>query len=137
MMRANAIAAAIALATLGLSQPAMAGPTDPLPGFDLGQAIACLAYRVADVELNGPGPDPAALATELVFFSRLIAIKSGSDDHAAFDAKFAEELAFYRNPSFEEGQVATPDEVDEILTGTGKMCWFEALAAEGGPFYEE
>ena len=137
MTRLNAIAAALALATFGLSQPAVAEPTDPLPGFDLGQAITCLAYRVADVELNGPGPNPATLATELVFLSRLIAIKSGPEDHAAFDARFAEEVAFYRSPSFEEGQVATPDEVDEILTGTGKMCWFEALAAEGGPFYEE
>lgn len=114
--------------------PLQAEAIDPLPGFDLGQAITCLAYTVANAEQNGPGPDPAALAQEMVFFSRLIAAKSSPEDHAAFDARFAEELAFYRNPSFEEGQPATPEEVDEILTGTGKMCWYEALAAEGGPF---
>ena len=26
---------------------------------------------------------------------------------------------------------------DDILTGTGKMCWYQALAAEGGPFAED
>lgn len=124
-----------ALALLILAAlPLEAKTADPLPDFDLDSAITCLAYSAVDIEQN---PDAAADRAEwMVFFARLIAVKSTEADAAAFDARFAGELAFYRAPSFEEGVPATPEEVDEILTGTGKMCWFDALAAEGGPFHE-
>ncbi|MFM7336033.1 MAG: hypothetical protein ACKO1H_16785 [Tabrizicola sp.] len=112
--------------------PLRAQTADPLPDFDLDSAITCLAYSAVDIEQN---PDAAVDRAEwMVFFSRLIAVKS--TDAAAFEGRFAKEVAFYRAPSFEEGVPATPEEADEILTGTGKMCWFEALAAEGGPFSE-
>lgn len=114
--------------------PLQAQTADPLPGFDLDQAITCLAYSTVDVEQN-----PAAAAERaqwMVFFARLIAAKSTEADAAAFPGILARELDFYRAPSYEEGVPATPEEVDEILTGTGKMCWYDALAAEGGPFYE-
>jgi hypothetical protein len=125
-------AAALLLLT---ALPLQAQTHDPVPGFDLDSAIACLAYSVVDIEQN---PDAAAdRARWMVFFSRLIAAKSTEADAAVFDAQFAEKLAALRDPSFEEGVPATPEEVDEILTGTGKMCWYQALAAEGGPFYEE
>lgn len=114
--------------------PLQAQTTDPLPGFELDSAITCLAYTAVDIEQN-----PAAAADRaawLVFFSRLIAVKSTDADAAAFDDRYAKDLAFYRAPYVEEGVPATPEEVDEILTGTGKMCWYDALAAEGGPFFE-
>lgn len=112
--------------------PLQAQTVDPVPRFDLQSSITCLAYAVNEIERN---PDVAASRAEwMVFFARLIAAKSSPEDHAAFEARFAEELAYLRNPYFEEGVAATPDEQDEILTGTGKMCWFQALAAEGGPY---
>jgi hypothetical protein len=124
---------ALALVILA-AVPLQAQTSDPLPGFDLDSAITCLAYSAVDIEQN---PDAAADRAEwMVFFARLIAVKSTGADAATFADRFAKELAFYRNPSFEEGVPATPEEVDEILTGTGKMCWFDALAAKGGPFFE-
>jgi hypothetical protein len=124
-MRAAALVLVFAL-------PLQADTVDPVPTFDLQSAITCLAYAVNEIERY---PDTAASRAEwMVFFSRLIAAKSGPKDHADFEARFAEQLDFLRNPYFEEGVAATPDEVDEILTGTGKMCWFRALAAEGGPY---
>ncbi len=115
--------------------PVQAQTADPLPGFDLRSAITCLAYTANEIERY---PDYAANRVEwMVFFSRLIAVKSTEADLARFNSLFAQELAFMRNPIIDDGVPATPEEVDEILTGTGKMCWFQALAAEGGPFYEE
>lgn len=114
--------------------PVQAQTADPLPDFGLDRAITCLAYSTVDVEQN-----PASAADRaqwMVFFARLVAAKSTEADVTAFPALFARELDFYRAPSYEEGTPATPAEVDEILTGTAKMCWYEALAAEGGPFYE-
>jgi hypothetical protein len=124
------------LAILLLSTlPLQAQGVDPVPTFDLDASITCLAFAVNEIERY---PEKAASRAEwMVFFSRLIAAKSGPEDYAAFQARFDEELAYLRNPYFEEGVVATPDEVDEILTGTGKMCWFQALAAEGGPYEEQ
>lgn len=114
--------------------PLQAQTADPLPDFDLDQAITCLAYSTVDVEQN---PASAAERAQwMVFFARLIAAKSTEADAPAFPALFARELDFYRAPSYEEGAPATPEDVDEILTGTAKMCWYDALAAEGGPFYE-
>jgi hypothetical protein len=114
--------------------PLQAETVDPVPSFDLQSSITCLAYAVNEIERY---PETAASRAEwMVFFSRLIAAKSGPEDHAAFEARFAEHLAYLRDPYFEEGVTATSDEVDEILTGTGKMCWFQALAAEGGPYDE-
>jgi hypothetical protein len=124
-MRASVLVLASAL-------PLHAQAVDPLPNFDLDASITCLAYAVNEIERT---PDTAASRAEwMVFFSRLIAAKSGPQDHAAFEARFAEELEALRNPMFDVNQPATPDEADEILTGTGKMCWFQALAAEGGPY---
>jgi hypothetical protein len=112
--------------------PVQAQTFDPVPGFDLESSITCMAYAVADIEQT---PAYAESRAEwLVFFARLIAAKSTEADHAAFAARFSEALEFMRNPYFEKGVPATPEEVEEILTGTGKMCWFQALAAEGGPY---
>ena len=128
---------AVMFAALGLAFPAFpafAEARDPLPKLDLESAITCLAFSVHEIESR---PEYAASRAEwMVFFSRLIAAKSTEADMAAFEARFARELAFLRNPSIDEGVPATPEEADELLTGTGKMCWFHALAAEGGPYYE-
>lgn len=125
-----------ALALVLLSAiPLQAQTVDPVPTFDLGSSITCLAFTVHEIEQN---PDYAAGRAEwLVFFARLIAAKSGPEDHAAFEARFAEELEALRNPMIDLNEPATPEEADEILTGTGKMCWFQALAAEGGPYAED
>ncbi|NJM82700.1 MAG: hypothetical protein HC844_09505 [Tabrizicola sp.] len=115
--------------------PLRAETVDPVPTFDLGSSITCLAYTLHSIERN---PDNASSRAEwLVFFSRLIAVKSGPEDHAAFEARFAEALDSLRNPMIDEGIAATPEEGDEILTGTAKMCWFQALAAEGGPYADQ
>jgi hypothetical protein len=112
--------------------PLQAQTVDPLPNFSLDSAITCLAYTANEIERY---PDYAANRVEwMVFFSRLIAVKSTEADLAEFNALFAQELAALRNPMIDEGVPATPEEADEILTGTGKMCWFQALAAEGGPY---
>ena len=115
--------------------PLQAQAIDPVPGFDLDSAITCLAYTAYEIERY---PDYAeSRVMWMVFFSRLIAVKSGPEDHAAFDARFAEALDALRNPMFDVNEPATPEEADEILTGTGKMCWFQALAAEGGPYQDQ
>lgn len=116
--------------------PLQAQSADPLPDFTLDQAITCLAYTVSEIESDPKGDIAASRADWLVFFSGLIAAKSTSSDAKTLGDRFAKELLFYRAPSYEDGVPATREEVDEILTGTGKMCWYEALAAEGGPFYE-
>ncbi|MBN8631863.1 MAG: hypothetical protein J0L76_13525 [Rhodobacterales bacterium] len=123
------LAAALVLAT---ALPLQAETVDPVPTFDLDSSITCLAYTLYEIERN---PDYAASRAEwLVFFSRLIEAKSGPEDRAAFKARFDEALESLRNPMFDVNEPATPEEADEILTGTGKMCWFQALAAEGGPY---
>ena len=112
--------------------PLHAQTADPLPGFALDSAIVCLAFSVIEVEQN---PTYAATRAEwMVFFSRLIAAKSSPQDHIAFEARFAEALDALRHPMFDVNEPATAEQADEILTGTGKMCWFQALAAEGGPY---
>jgi hypothetical protein len=120
---------------LATTLPLHAQIADPLPEFDLHSAISCLAFTVVEIEQDGRVA--ASRAEWLVFFSRLIAAKSTEADSAVFDDRFSKELAFFRDPSFEDGEPVTPDEVDEILTGTGKMCWFNAIAAEAGPAFEE
>ncbi|TAG11865.1 MAG: hypothetical protein EAZ40_16610 [Rhodobacterales bacterium] len=122
-----------ALALLLLSAlPLHAQAVDPVPTFDLQSSITCLAFAVHEIETN---PSSAASRAEwLVFFSRLIAAKSTPEDYANFERDYAEALESLRNPMIDEGVPATPEEADEILTGTGKMCWFQALAAEGGPY---
>lgn len=110
---------------------------DPVPDFPLDSSIACLAYLVADAERNGPVTDPTMLARDMVFFARLIAAKSSPEDAADFDARYAEALTTMRALHDEMDQPAPRDQADEILTGTGKMCWFNALAAKGGPAYKE
>ncbi len=112
--------------------PLQAHTADPVPSFDLDSSITCLAFTVHEIEGN---PDYAkGRADWLLFFSRLIDAKSSEADHAAFPARFAEELEALRHPMIDVNEPATPEEADEILTGTGKMCWFNALAAEGGPY---
>lgn len=128
MLRATALLLATAL-------PLQAQAVDPLPDFSLDASITCLAFAVIEVETY-PG-HAASRAEWMVFFSRLIAVKSTEADHAAFAAIFAEALESLRNPMIDVNLPATPEEADEILTGTGKMCWFQALAAEGGPYFEE
>lgn len=125
--------AALVLAT---ALPVQAQTVDPLPGFTLDAAISCLAYTVSEIESDREGKIAASRADWLVFFSTLIAAKSLPEETKTIGDRFAEELLFFRAPSYEEGVLATPEEVDEILTGTGKMCWYEALAAEGGPYFE-
>lgn len=112
--------------------PLQAEAVDPVPTFDLQSSILCLAFAVHEIESN-PGYAESR-AEWLVFFSRLIAAKSGPEDHAAFESSYAQALDSLRNPMFDVDEPATPEQADEILTGTGKMCWFQALAAEGGPY---
>jgi hypothetical protein len=125
--------AALVLAT---ALPLQAQTVDPLPDFSLDAAISCLAFTISEIESDPEGKTAASRAEVVVFFSTLIAAKSTPADAKTLGDQFAEELRFFRAPSYEEGAPATPEEADEILTGTGKMCWFNALAAEGGPFAE-
>lgn len=112
--------------------PLQAQTTDPLPSFDLQSSITCLAFTLHEIEGN---PDYAkGRADWLLFFARLIDAKSSESDRAAFPTRFAQELEALRHPMIDANEPASPAEVDEILTGTGKMCWFNALAAEGGPY---
>ena len=113
-----------------------AAQTDPLPNFPLDMAITCLAYTVSAIEADPKGEIAAVRADWLVFFSGLVAAKSSPEEAKTLGDRFAKDLLFYRAPSYEEGIPATPEEVDEILTGTAKMCWYDALAAEGGPYFE-
>jgi hypothetical protein len=108
--------------------------SDLLPGFTHDQAMSCLALWVTNLESEGAGLDPASFAQEMVFFSRLIAQKATPEEAASFDTRFAEEVGFYRTRRADLGNPALRDEADMELTGTGKMCWFQALAAEGGPY---
>jgi hypothetical protein len=127
-----------ALALLILTAlPLQAQTADPMPDFDLDSAITCLAYTVSEIESDPKGDIAVHRADWLVFFSGLIAAKSTPADAKTIGDRFAKELLFFRAPSYEEGVPATREEVDEILTGTGKMCWYQALAAEGGPSFEE
>jgi hypothetical protein len=131
MMETPMRAAALFLLT---TLPLQAQTADQLPNFPLDSAITCLAYTVSAIEADPKGEIAANRADWLVFFSGLVAAKSTPEEAKSIGDRFAEELLFYRAPSYEEGTTATPEEVDEILTGTAKMCWFDALAAEGGPY---
>jgi hypothetical protein len=127
---------ALALAALGLAVPALAEPQDPLPNFDLDSAITCLAYTVSSIEQDKSGDIVASRAEWLVFFSRLIAVKSTYADTARFHTHYNDDLDYYRSLQAALDDPARRDEADMDLTGTGKMCWFQALAAEGG-LYDE
>ena len=105
-----------------------------LPGFSHDQAMSCLALWVTRLESEGPGLDPATVAQEMVFFARLVAQKSTPDEAATFDSRFAEMVAQFRAWQAALKDPATREEADMDLTETGKMCWFQALAAEGGPY---
>lgn len=107
-----------------------------LPLFPHDDAVTCLAYTVAGFEHSGPDADPAKTAAEMVFFARLIAMKATAEDEAGFDARFAADLAHYRALQEALDDPARRDEADMDLTGTGKFCWFQALAADGG-LYEQ
>jgi hypothetical protein len=107
---------------------------DLLPPFSHDQALTCLALWVVNLETDGAGLDPAGFAQEMVFFSRLITAKATPEEAVSFDARFAEELTVIRSLRAALDNPATREEADMDLTGTGKMCWFQALAAEGGPY---
>lgn len=107
---------------------------DLLPAASHDLALTCLALWVVNLESEGAGPDPAAFAQQMVFFSRLIAQKATPDQAAGFDSRFAEELDHYRSLQAALDNPATRDEADMDLTGTGKMCWFSALMDRGGPY---
>ena len=109
---------------------------DLLPLFPHDDAVTCMAYTVAAFEHSGPDADAAKTAAELVFFARLIAMKATPTDEAGFEAGYADKLAHYRSLEKALDDPARRDEADMDLTGTGKMCWFQALAAEGG-LYEQ
>ncbi len=97
-------------------------------------ALTCLALWVSDLENNGATSHPADKAKEMVFFSRLIAQKATADEATNFDTLFAEKLNFYRATQAAMDNPATRDEADMELTGSGKMCWFQVLVADGGPY---
>ena len=101
---------------------------DLLPAVSHDLALTCLALWVTNLESDGAGINPAAFAQEMVFFSRLIAQKATPDEAASFDTRFAAQLDFYRTLRAALNNPATRDEADMDLTGTGKMCWFQALA---------
>jgi hypothetical protein len=127
------LTAALVLAS---ALPGQAQTVDPMPDFSLDAAISCLAYTVSAIERDPDGQIAAYRADWLVFFSGLIAAKTSPEELKSVGDQFAKELMFLRTPMIDEGIPATPEEADEILTGTGKMCWYQALAAEGGPYYE-
>lgn len=107
---------------------------DLLPPVSHDLALTCLALWVTTLETEGMGLDPAGFAQEMVFFSRIIAQKATPEETASFDTRFAEQVDFYRTRQAELENPATREEADMDLTGTGKMCWFHALLAEGGPY---
>lgn len=131
-MRLTALIPLLFLATPLVAQT-VAEP-DPLPAASHDLAMTCLALWVTNLESEGAGLDPAGFAQEMVFFSRIIAQKATPEEAASFDSRFAAMVDFYRTQQAALGNPATRDEADMELTGTGKMCWFQALAAEGGPY---
>lgn len=132
-MRPPLLAPLILCATPVVAQTE-AGPLSPVSH---GMAMTCLALWVSDLEANGAGIDPAAKAKEMVFFSRLIAQTATPGEAARFDSLFDEEVAYFRGLQAALDNPDTRDEADMDLTGTGKMCWFQALAAEGGPYEDQ
>ena len=112
---------------------------DLLPTFSYDDALSCLAYQVVDLEHQAPA-DPAKTATEMVFWSRLLAAKGSPQAAAAFDAQFADALDSARSVylRLSSSDPTTSDHADYDLTMMGKFCWYQALAVEGaGPFAEE
>ena len=107
---------------------------DLMPQVSHDLALTCLAYWVSDLEANGPGVNMEGTAKEIVFFSRLIAQKATANEAATFDTRFAEQLDFYRTTQAAMDNPETREEADMELTGSGKMCWFEILQGEGGPY---
>lgn len=108
--------------------------TDLMPSVSHDLALTCLALWVSDLEDDGAASSPADKAKEMVFFSRLIAQKATAEEAADFDTLFAEKLNFYRATQAAMDNPATREEADMELTGSGKMCWFQVLVAEGGPY---
>ncbi len=93
MRRPASLAALLVAAVTGHAHPALAEPEDPLPDFGLDSAIACLANTMVEVERTGVDGDPAGIAEEMGFLSRLIVVKSTPEDHAAYYARLTEALA--------------------------------------------
>ena len=108
--------------------------TDLLTGVSHDLALTCLALWVSDLEDEGAGSNTADKAKEIVYFSRLIAQKATAAEAANFDTLFAEKLDFYRATQAAMDNPATREEADMEVTGSGKMCWFQVLVAEGGPY---
>ncbi len=108
--------------------------TELMPRVSHELALRCLALWVSDLEANGPGVNIEGTAKEMVFFSRLVAQKATAAEAATFDTLFATELDFYRKTQAASDNPATREEADMELTGSGKMCWFQVLQEEGGPY---
>jgi hypothetical protein len=130
-MRLTALVPLLALATPLLAQTEAETELMPRVSHDL--ALTCLALWVSDVEASSD-TNIADKAKEIVFFSRLIAQKATADEAANFDTLFAEKLDFYRGTQAALDNPATREEADMELTGSGKMCWFQILQDEGGPY---
>lgn len=131
-MRLTALIPLLFLATPLVAQTE--AEVDVLPAVSHDLAMTCLALWVTNLETEGAGPNPADFAKEMVFFSRIIAHRATPEEAASFDSRFAEEVAYYRTLQAALDNPASRDEADMDLTGTAKMCWFQALAAEGGPY---
>jgi hypothetical protein len=131
-MRLTALFPLLLCATPLVAQTA--DDTDLLTGVSHDLALTCLALWVSDLEDEGAGSNTADKAKEIVYFSRLIAQKATAEEAANFDTLFAEKLDFYRATQAAMDNPATREEADMELTGSGKMCWFQVLVAEGGPY---
>jgi hypothetical protein len=131
-MRQTALVLLFALATPLAAQTEAESDLMPTVSHDL--ALTCLALWVSDLEADGAGTTLADKASEIVFFSRLIAQKATAEEAANFDTLFADKLDFYRRTQAAMNTPATREEADMELTGSGKMCWFQILQEEGGPY---
>jgi hypothetical protein len=131
-MRLTALVLLLALATPLAAQAE--AESDPMPTVSHDLALTCLALWVSDLETDVAGTNLADKASEIVFFSRLIAQKATAEEVANFDTLFAEKLDFYRTTQAALNIPATREEADLELTGSGKMCWFQILQNEGGPY---
>lgn len=125
------------IAALILSGPLAAQTVQDLPFFTHEDAITCLAYKLADLETSTTETS-AEDSIELAFWDRLIAVKATADEGASRDESLAAALTQMRALHEDLDRPGTRDEADEILTGIGKMCWYQALIAPGvGPFAED
>jgi hypothetical protein len=84
-------------------------------------------------------PFPEKSATDMLFWTRVIAAKGTPGQVQTFDAEFTDSLAEARalNDDLASTDPAMREEADLALTGMAKICWFHGLADEGGPYADQ